>query len=97
MLVITRSSLVLRFGHRHTPVAHWFSAARWGRRTGGQNNMPLGKQITNNYGWWIILIPVLSLGLTGCWDFEEKGWSNWNSSEPTLQSAEDAMRNDHGL
>jgi hypothetical protein len=47
--------------------------------------------------WWIILVPVLSLGLTGCWDFEEKGWSGWNSTEPTLQSAEDAMRTDHGF
>lgn len=46
--------------------------------------------------WWIIILPAISLGMSGCWDFEEeRGWSNWNSTEPTLQSAEDAMSTEH--
>lgn len=43
-------------------------------------------------------MPALAFGLSGCWDFEgEKGWSDWNSSEPTLRSAEDAMGETHEL
>jgi hypothetical protein len=47
--------------------------------------------------WWSILIPAIALGMSGCWEFEEEGWSNWNSTEPTLQHAQDAMRTEHGL
>lgn len=41
--------------------------------------------------WWAILIPAIALGMSGCWDFEEQGWSDWNLTEPTLQGADDAM------
>lgn len=47
--------------------------------------------------WWSILIPAIALGMSGCWEFEDSGWSSWNSSEPTLQSAEDAMKDEHEL
>lgn len=47
--------------------------------------------------WWSILIPAIALGMGGCWEFEEEGWSDWNSTEPTLQHAQDAMGDDHGL
>ena len=47
--------------------------------------------------WWSILIPAIALGMSGCWEFEGEGGSDWNSNEPTLQHAQDAMKDKHEL
>ena len=37
--------------------------------------------------WWVI-IPVMAIGLSGCWDFEEKGWGGWGSPTPVSSQAQ---------
>jgi hypothetical protein len=32
------------------------------------------------YLWWVI-IPIMAIGLSGCWDFDEDGWAGWGQEE----------------
>jgi hypothetical protein len=32
------------------------------------------------YLWWVI-IPIIAIGLSGCWDFDEDGWARWSKNE----------------